>query len=151
MYKSPEPLETPPQGFRRWLWPQNQDYARLQREFDSFSIELAVLEARSQQSDKSWAAAAHGQLGNVAHYLKKRSKDVEGGWVCLHAARGHAIHGLGAEELPMQASMLRAEATKLSGWRARGMQNLLSVKDEQLTAGWGWGWGGGGWGGGCVC
>lgn len=130
----PELLETPPQRLRRWLSPQHQDYSRLQREFDSFSIELAVLEARSQQSDKSWAAAAHGQLGNVAHYLKKRSKDVEGGWVCLHAARRHAIHGLGAEELPMQASMLRAEATKLSGWRARGMQNLLSVKDEQLTA-----------------
>src|SRR4029077_5980983 len=87
MYKSPEPLETQPQGFRRWLWPQIQDYSRLQREFDSFRVDLAFLEARSQQPDKSWAAAAHDQLGNVAHYLKKRSKDVEGGWVCLHAAR----------------------------------------------------------------
>ena len=134
MYKSPEPLETLPEGFRRWLWPQNQDYSRLQREFDSFSVELAFLEARSQQSDKSWAAAAHDQLGNVAHYLKKRSKDVEGGWVCLHAARRHAIHGLAAEELPIQASMLRAEATKFSSWRANEMQNLLSVKNEHLTA-----------------
>jgi hypothetical protein len=134
MYKSPEPLETLPQGFRRWLWPQNQDYSRLQREFDSFGVELAFLEARSQQPDKSWAAAAHDQLSNVAHYLKKRSKDVEGGWVCLHAARRHAIHGLGVEEIPMQASMLRAEATKFSSWRANEMQNLLSVKDERLTA-----------------
>jgi hypothetical protein len=134
MYKSPEPLETLPQDFRRWFWPQKQDYSRLHREFDSFRVELAFLEAQSQQSDKSWAAAAHDQMGNVAHYLKKKSKDVEGGWVCLHAARRHAIHGLGAEELPMQASMLRAEATKFSSWRAKEMQNLLSVKDEQLTA-----------------
>jgi hypothetical protein len=134
MYKSPEPLEMLPQGFRRWLWSQKQDYFRLQREFDSFRVELAFLEARSQQSDKSWAAAAHDQLGNVSHYLKNKSKDVEGGWVCLHAARRHAIHGLSAEELPMQASMLRAEATKFSSWRAKEMQNLLSVKDEQLTA-----------------
>jgi hypothetical protein len=44
------------------------------------------------------------------------------------------MHGLGAEELPMQASMLRAEATKFSSWRANEMQNLLSVKDEHLTA-----------------
>ena len=37
---SEEPLETLLQGFRRLLWPQNQDYSRLQREFDSFSVEL---------------------------------------------------------------------------------------------------------------
>jgi hypothetical protein len=135
MYKTPEPLEMPPlQSFRRWLWPQKQDYARLQREFDSFRVELALLEARSQQSDKSWALAAQDQLGNVAHHLKKKDKDVEGGWVCLHAARRHAIHGLGPEGLPMQASILRAEATKFLSWRAKEMQNLLSVKDEQLTA-----------------
>jgi hypothetical protein len=134
MYKSPESFEMLPQGFRRWFWPQKQDYSRLQREFDSFRVELAFLEARSQQSDKSWAAAAHDQLDNVSHYLKKKSNDVEGGWVCFHAARRHAIHGLGPEELPMQASMLRAEATKFSSWRANEMQNLLSVKDEQLTA-----------------
>jgi hypothetical protein len=133
MYKSPEPLMLS-QGFRRWFWSQKQDYSRLQREFDSFRVELAFLEARSQQSDRSWAAAAHDHLDNVSHYLKKESTDVEGGWVCLHAARRHAIHGLGAEELPMQASMLRAEATKFSSWRANEMQNLLSVKDEQLTA-----------------
>ena len=34
----------------------------------------------------------------------------------------------------MQASMLRAEATKFSSWRADEMKNLLSVKDEHLTA-----------------
>src|SRR6266404_1573068 len=134
MYKAPEPSETRAQSFHQWFWPQNQDYSRLHREFDSFSVELAFLEARSQQSDKSWAAAAHDQLGKVRHYLGKKSKDVEGGWVCLHAARRHAIHGLGAEELPMQASMLRAEATKFSSWRAKEMEKLLSVKDELLTA-----------------
>jgi len=133
MYKSPEPSETRAQSFHQWFWPQNQDYSRLQREFESFSVELAFLEARSLQSDKSWAAAAHDQLGKVGHYLGKESKDVEGGWVCLHAARRHAIHGLGAEELPMQASMLRAEATKFSSWRAKEMEKLLSVNDELLT------------------
>jgi hypothetical protein len=133
MYKSPEPVEIPSLGFRRWLWPQNKDYSRLRREHDSFAVELAFLEARSQRPDNSWAAAAHDQMANVARYLKGGTKDVEGGWVCLHAARRHAIHGLDLTELPMQASMLKAEANKFSSWRAKEMQDLLSVSDERLT------------------
>lgn len=137
MYKSPERMEmATPKGFRRWFWPQ-QDYARLQREFASFRVELELLEARSQQLDKSWTAAAHDQLDNVAHYLKKKDvdiEDVEGGWVCLQAARRYAIHGLDPKDLSIQASILRAEASKFLSWRAKEMQNLLSLKDEQLTA-----------------
>ena len=134
MYKQPKPLDMPPpKGFWRWLWPQKSDHDRLQREFDSFRIELALLEARTTQSDPSWAEAAHDQLNKVECYLRKH-KDVEGGWVCLHAARRHAVHALDPQELAMSASMLRAEAPKLASWRSDEIKKLLSVDDELLTA-----------------
>jgi hypothetical protein len=105
----------------------------LQREFQCFSTELALLEAQSQQPDKSWADAARHQLQNVAHYLEG-GKDVEGGWTCLHAARRYAIYGLGTADLQMQASVLREEATKFASWRSKAMQSLLDDKGGAVTA-----------------
>lgn len=133
-YRPPDPLDiAPPSGFSRWFWPQRSDHARLQREFDSFRTELALLEARSLGSDTSWADAARDQLRKVEHYLRTKNK-VEGGWVCLHAARRYAVYGLGPADLALQASILRAEATKFSSWRAGEMKQQLAVTDERLTA-----------------
>jgi hypothetical protein len=132
MFKKSEPLTLPPNRFLDWFWSKKADYERLHLEYESFRIELALLEAQSTGSDQFWAEAAHNQLDQVAHYLKAR-RNVEGGWICLHAARRHAIHLLDRVDLPLQASMLRAESGKFSSWRATEMKNLLSVKDEQLT------------------
>lgn len=135
MYTSPLPFKESAAGGRRsWFWPWKRDYARLQRDFRAFSIELALLEAQSQEPDKSWASAAHDQLQNVARYLENSNEDLEGGWTCLHAARRHAIHGLATADLQIQALILREEATKFSSWRSRAMQSLLDVKCGSITA-----------------
>jgi 8-oxo-dGTP diphosphatase len=132
-YRSPASLDiAPTKGWRRWLWSQKHDYARLLRELRAFRVELALLEARSQQQDRSWAAAAWDQLNNVAHYLEKKNKDVEGGWVCFHAARRYAMHALDQQELALEASMLRAESAKFSSWRADEMKRQLAVADEEI-------------------
>jgi hypothetical protein len=55
-----------------------------------------------------------------------------GGWVCLHAARRYTVSALDPNELKIQASVLRAEATKFTSWRAGEMEKLLSVKEELL-------------------
>jgi 8-oxo-dGTP diphosphatase len=133
-YVSPGHVDiAPAKGYRRWFFPQRIDYARLQREFDSFRIELALLKARSLRSDNSWAQAADDQLEEVEHYLRTR-RNVEGGWVCLHAARRFAVYGLSPAELALQASMLRAEASKISSWRGAEMKQQLAVDDRKLTA-----------------
>lgn len=135
-YASPEPLGNVTQGGlrgpRNWFWAKRHDYARLQRELECFRVELALLEAQNQQPDKAWAAAAHDQLRNVTKFLETR--DVEGGWVCLHAARRLAVHGLGVADIQTQASILLAESTKFSSWRAKEMQNLLRAENAPLTA-----------------
>jgi hypothetical protein len=82
--------------------------------------------------NKEWASAAHNQLGNVRRYL--HSGDIEGGWLCLHAARRHALFGLDQVELATQASILREEANKVSSWRGKVMKSILSVPDDRLTA-----------------
>ncbi len=133
-YVSPGHIVIPPaRGYRRWIFPQRSDHARLQREFDSFRIELALLKARSLRSDNSWALAADDQLKEVEHYLETR-RNVEGGWVCLHAARRCAVYGLSPAELALQASMLRAEAGKISSWRGAEMKQQLTVDEKKLTA-----------------
>lgn len=133
IYKPPKPLDiAPPKGWRRWFWSQKHDYARLLRELRAFRVELALLEAQSQQSDRSWAEAAWDQLNNVAHFLEKKNKDVEGGWVCFHAARRYAMQALDQQELALEASMLRAESAKFSSWRADEMKRQLGVEDEEI-------------------
>lgn len=116
----------------KWFWSQRSDYARLQREVKSFCIDLAFLEARSQEPDRAWAEAARTEIQNVQEYLSNED-NIEGGWVSLHAARRHFVHGLSPGERQMQASILRAEAPKLISWRGKEMENLLSVRDEELT------------------
>ena len=133
-YASPGHMDIPQaKGYRRWFFPQRSDYARLHREFDSFRIELALLKTRSLRSDNSWAQAADDQLKEVEHYLRTR-RNVEGGWVCLHAARRCAVYGLSAAELALQASMLRAEAPKISSWRGAEIKQQLAIDDGKLTA-----------------
>ena len=123
-----KPKRTP-----RWLWPQKSDYARLERELSSFSVELDRLEATTENNDKSWIKAARSEIRNVEAYLEGKD-NIEGGWVSLHAARRHAIRGLSAIELKLQASILRAEAPKLASWRGKEMLNLLQAPDAELTA-----------------
>ncbi|WP_353066432.1 hypothetical protein RBB77_08340 [Tunturibacter psychrotolerans] len=114
------------------FWSERSDYFRLQREAKSFDVELALLEARDQPSDKSWASAARKELANVSQYLHEKN-NVEGGWLSLHAARRHATLALNPEELEIRASILRAEAPKIASWRGREMLNLLSPNVKKPT------------------
>ncbi|RXH56429.1 hypothetical protein [Granulicella sibirica] len=130
------------------------DYARLNREYKTYQIELDLLanrtlakirqrsggattpqaETSSPAQDMEWLAAAKAQLDEVSYFLDKEHIDLEGGWVCLHAARRHAVYGLDSDELPIQAFVVKAEARKLVSWRADAIANLLDVKHEPLTA-----------------
>ncbi|HEX7288878.1 MAG TPA: NUDIX hydrolase [Candidatus Angelobacter sp.] len=107
-------------------------YARLLRESEAFRVELAFLERRSGQADKTWASTASEQLNNVARCLE--SNDVEGGLFCLHAARRFAVYGLTKAELITRGYVLREEAQKISSWRGNAIDGLLAVPDEDLTA-----------------
>jgi 8-oxo-dGTP pyrophosphatase MutT (NUDIX family) len=107
-------------------------HARVFRECEAFRVELAFLERRSGQTDKSWAAAAHDHLANVIRCLD--SNDIEGGLFCLHAARRFSVFGLNKSELITRAHILREEAHKITSWRGDAMDRLLSVGDEELTA-----------------
>jgi hypothetical protein len=135
MDQEPPTIDLPPlKGFQRWLWAQRHDYARLEREYSVFKVELDFLQKRNGQSGEPWAVAANSQLENLKNYLLKK-KGVEAGWICLHAARRHAVHGMNRNELQIEASVLRAEATKFTSWRARQMEKLLSVNEDQLRDG----------------
>jgi 8-oxo-dGTP diphosphatase len=107
-------------------------HARVLRESEAFRVELAFLERRSAQSDKSWAAAAHDQLGNVLRCLE--SNDIEGALFCLHAAQRFAVFGLNNSELITRAHVLREEAQKISSWRGAAMESLLAAGEDELTA-----------------
>lgn len=127
--------EFPPlKGWRRWLWAQRHDYARLQREYAAFAVDLALLESREGQSEQPWAVAAHCQMKNIQDLLEGDNKNVEGGWVCLHAARRYAVYALDLNELIIQADALRAEAPKFKpSWRAGEVERLLAVKDDGVN------------------
>jgi 8-oxo-dGTP diphosphatase len=123
----PKPISTAPVAL------DDRAHARLLREAEAFRVELAFLERRPGADRSSfWAAAAHGQLENVARCLE--SKDIEGGLFCLHAAQRYAVYGLNKSELITRAYILREEALKISSWRGEAMESLLSVADNELTA-----------------
>ena len=107
-------------------------HARLLREAEAFRVELAFLERRNGQVDRSWAAAADDQLDDVAKCLD--SNDIEGGLFCLHAARRFAVYGLGKPELTARAHILREETQKIISWRGDAIDALLSGSDEQISA-----------------
>ena len=107
-------------------------HARVLRESEAFRVELAFLERRSEQADRSWASAAHDQLGNVVRCLD--SNDIEGALFCLHAARRFAVYGLNKSELVTRAHILREEARKIASWRGEAMETLLAASDDSITA-----------------
>jgi 8-oxo-dGTP diphosphatase len=120
-----EPSPEPP-AFPEYVPP------RLARELEAFRVELAFLDRRSQQPDKSWVAAASEHLNHSRERLA--NKDVEGALQSLHASRRYAVLGLNASELAARAQILREEARKITSWRAGAMQRLLALPDEMLTA-----------------
>lgn len=107
-------------------------HARVLRESEAFRVELSFLERRSTQSDKSWAAAAHDQLGSAMRCLD--SNDIEGALFCLHAAQRFAVFGLNKSELITRAHVLREEAQKISSWRGDAMECLVAADEDALTA-----------------
>lgn len=132
-----EPVSPAPIAFVQSALPagpvEDRAQARLLREADAFRVELLFLEHRPGADRSSfWAAAAHGQLENVARCLE--SKDVEGGFLCLHAAQRYAVYGMNKSELMARAYILREEARKISSWRCEAMQSLLSIPDDEITA-----------------
>jgi len=133
-YQSPGKLDLPPLQHRRSWFRGEGHRARLLRELLAFRLELAFLEQRSQEADAAWAAAARDQLANAERYLETSIRHIEGGWLCLHAARRNAVFGLSRAELANRACILREESQKISSWRGKAMEKLLSVADDQLTA-----------------
>jgi 8-oxo-dGTP diphosphatase len=107
-------------------------HARLSREVDAFRVELAFLERRSQQPDRSWLAAASEHLRRSKGCLE--SNDIEGGLQSLQAARRYSLLGLSTAELAGRAQILREEARKITSWRAGAIQRLLAMPDDKLSA-----------------
>src|SRR5260370_20845476 len=133
-----EPSPEPP-AFLQALERQNNHsredkttQARLSRELEAFRVELAFLERRSQQPDKSWAAAASEHLNPGRDCLAHDA--IEGGLLSLQASRRYAVVGLNASELAGRAQILREEARKIASWRFAAIQRLLALPDETLTA-----------------
>lgn len=106
--------------------------ARLARECEVFRIELDFLKGRSHSSDVDWARAAMRHLSAAKAYEKAR--EIEGGWVCLHAAQRQTVFGLDQRELCNRADTLRrwAMTKTIATWRAEAIANSLAG-DEQLT------------------
>jgi hypothetical protein len=71
----------------------------------------------------AWLAAARDHLRNAQEYW--HDGDIEGAWVCLHAAQRTALFGLTKEELRDRQRTLRHEAAKVSGWRGEAIKELL--------------------------
>jgi 8-oxo-dGTP diphosphatase len=129
---APAPPPEPPQKQKQSRIDDGRVHARLLRESEAFRVELAFLERRSGQADKTWASAAAEQLNNVTRCLE--SNDIEGGLYCLHAAHRFAVYGLTKAELITRGYILREEAQKISTWRGNAIEGLLSVPDDELTA-----------------
>jgi len=104
--------------------------ARLARECEVFGAELEFLAGRSTSPDKSWVYAAMQHLAAAKIYEK--AGEIEGGWVCLHAAQRQTMFGFDEKELVNRAEILRHELKKISSWRADAISSSLS-KDNQLT------------------
>jgi 8-oxo-dGTP diphosphatase len=138
----PAPLAQLPRQHKNSSAEDNRAYSRLLRESEAFRVELAFLgrrnedrrsqDRRSERSDNSWSSAAQDQLQNVQRCLE--SNDIEGGWLCLHAAQRYAVFGLNKTELANRAHILREEAQKAPSWRSGAIASLLAVGDDQLTA-----------------
>jgi len=101
--------------------------ARLSRECEVFGVELRFLEGRAEGPDKTWAEAARRHLSAARRYEK--AGEIEGGWVCLHAAQRQTVFGLDPKEVLHRAQILRLEAKKISSWRADAINSSLG-KDE---------------------
>jgi 8-oxo-dGTP pyrophosphatase MutT (NUDIX family) len=120
-------------GSRKEFSPEERRlHARLSREVETFRVELAFLERRSQQPDKSWITAASEHLNHSRSCLEK--DDIEGGMQSLYAARRYSVLGLNLPEMAARAQVLREEARKISSWRSGAIQRLLALPDEKLTA-----------------
>lgn len=133
-YQSPQQLSLPQTpGRSPWFKSTARSHARLLREFEVFRVELAFLQQRTQENHSDWIPATQDQLRKVEHYLKQKD-GIEGGWLCLSAARRYMLFGLSRIELSMQAAILREETQKVSSWRGKVMKNVLAVPDDQLTA-----------------
>jgi hypothetical protein len=98
---------------------------------ETFRVELAFLDRRSQHPDKSWISAANEHLNHSKSCLEQ--DDIEGGMQSLHAARRYAVLGLNPPEMAARAQVLREEARKVSSWRAGAIQRLLAMPDEKLS------------------
>ena len=122
-----------PRRKRTWAWSSNQrSRDRLFRELEVFRVELAFLEHRGMGSGLAWADAARRHLDNVPGHLE--SGDIESGWRSLQAAQRTAVLGLDPATIGDRARILREESQKLSSWRAKSIQKLLSCPDQDLTA-----------------
>jgi 8-oxo-dGTP pyrophosphatase MutT (NUDIX family) len=126
------PIAKTQQPRQRTSREEQNAHAQLSREMEAFRVELAFLERRSQQADRSWLAAAGEHLRRGKSCLDH--DDIDGGLQSLQAARRYSLRGLNALELAGRAQILREEARKITSWRSGAIQRLLALSDEKLSA-----------------
>jgi 8-oxo-dGTP diphosphatase len=87
--------------------------------------EVLIAKYRERRGkDDSWITNGRDLLGRSQTYLELNRLDE--GWKCLHAARRMAIYGLENDELKAKANVFLQEADKLSSWRKKALEKLLS-------------------------
>lgn len=75
-------------------------------------------------TDKSWITNGRELLDRSEIFLGKNRLDE--GWKCFHAARRMEIYGLDENQLKIKAKLLLSESEKLSSWRKKATEDLLS-------------------------
>lgn len=102
-------------------------YSRLAGSLSVARAELEILIAQYKErggKDDSWIMNGRELLDQSQMYLELNRLDE--GWKCLHAARRIAIYGLDDDQLKAKAKVYLQEADKLSSWRKKAMDQLLS-------------------------
>jgi hypothetical protein len=121
---APSPPPAVAQWKMRWFYKMGRrEYLRLLREYESFRVQLAFLQARDPDPHP-WADAVHELLQRLEAGL--RVENPERGWHILHCARRLALYGLTQDELVTRARMLLRESSKIKQWRLESVQDLLS-------------------------
>ena len=117
------------QNARRRL--SSPEWKRLAGEIARTWVELdSELQKRSPSGfSEPWVRTTYTYLLQAEGHLAER--DVQEGWVAVQAAQRTLISGLSDDKLRRVALILRREAAKLSGWRAKAIEDLLrDPKDE---------------------
>jgi hypothetical protein len=106
---------------RRFFW-DGPERARLDGAIREAAIALAQFDA--EERNQSWWLAADQQIKLAGEYLTARN--LQQGWTSLQSAnRAILLNNKDKSRLRLTAIELRREMAKLSGWRARAIEDLI--------------------------